>query len=349
MTSSYQISLFKKKRLFQHPLQPWRPSHSSRGLATPTAGQSFLRANGPPYTSMGRSPMNSSQNPQRAESPAYNSCHSMMNSTAHRLARHPLLLLVALLAATATAQQPATTTYDVVSIRPNNSLSGSTRMSTNPGILTFTNVTLKQMLSYAYGIREGLISGLPGWAESAHFDISAKVVDPDMPALKAMTGQQRATMLVPMLADRFGAIVHTEIKELPVYDLVLAKGGPKFKEYVAPTGEDPKKGPGLGAGSTRINNFDMTAVGIPMSSLAETLARQVDKTVIDKTGLTGKYDLELKFTPDNARMNGQPMEPTDEAPSIFTAVQEQLGLKLIPAKGPVVTLVVNQIKEPTEN
>ena len=250
-------------------------------------------------------------------------------------------------------QQPATSmtlpAYDVVTIRPNNSLSGSTRMSTNPGILTFTNVTIKQMLSYAYGIREGLISGVPGWAESAHFDISAKVVDPDMAALKAMTSPQRSAMLQPILADRFSAMVHTEKKELPVFDLVILKGGPKFKEYVLPAGEDSKKGPGLGSGSIHINNFDMTATGIPMTSLAETLARQVDKTVIDKTGLTAKYDLELKFTPEGARMNGQPLEPTDEAPNIFTAVQEQLGLKLVPAKGPVPTLVVDQIKQPTEN
>jgi uncharacterized protein (TIGR03435 family) len=281
----------------------------------------------------------------------------MMNSSkARKVVLHSRVLARAFLLATATiagAQQPAPSTtlptYDVVTIRPNNSLSGSTHMSTRPGILTFTNVTIKQMLAYAYGIREGLISGLPGWAESAHFDVSAKVVDPDMPVLKSLTSPQRSALLQPMLADRFGAIVHTEIKELPVYDLVLNKGGPKFKEYVPPAGEDPKKGPGLGSGSIDIHNFDMTATGIPMTSLAETLARQVDKTVIDKTGLTGKYNLELKFTPDNARMNGQPLEPTDEAPSIFTALQEQLGLKLIAAKGPVVTLVVDQIKEPTEN
>lgn len=271
-------------------------------------------------------------------------------SFARKFAFRSALIVVA---AATHGQQPAPSTtlpaYDVVTIRPNNSLSGSTRMSTNPGILTFTNVTLKQMLAYAYGIREGLISGLPNWAESAHFDVSAKVVDPDMAALKAMTSPQRSAMLQPILADRFSAIVHTETRQLPVFDLVLTKGGPKFKEYIPPVGEDPKKGPGLGAGSINIHNSDMNATGIPMTSLAETLARQVDETVIDKTGLPGKYNLELKFTPDNARMNGQPLEPTDEAPSLFTALQEQLGLKLVPAKGPVPTLVVDQIKQPTEN
>jgi uncharacterized protein (TIGR03435 family) len=248
----------------------------------------------------------------------------------------------------ATPQKPLPV-YDVVSIRPNNSLSGSTHMSTNPGILTFTNVTLKQMLSYAYEIREGLIDGLPSWAESAHFDVEAKVVDPDMAALKAMDRHQRAAMVIPMLADRFGAKVHTETKQLPVYELVLIKGGPKFKEYVPPAGDPPARGPNMGAGSINIHNFDMTATGIPMTSLCETLSRQVDKTVIDKTGLTGKYDLELKFTPDNARMNGAAVEPTDQAPDIYTALQEQLGLKLVASKGPVPTLVVDQIKQPTEN
>jgi uncharacterized protein (TIGR03435 family) len=254
----------------------------------------------------------------------------------------------------ALAQQPAAQkplpAYDVVSIRPNNSLSGSTRMSTNPGILNFTNVTLKQMLSYAYGIREGLIDGLPGWAESAHFDVSAKVVDPDLQVLKDMTREQRSAMVIPILADRFGVRVRTETKQLPVYELVLIKGGPKFKEYVPPPGETPVKGPNMASsGMINIHNFDMTATGVPMTSLAETLSRQVDKTVIDKTGLAGRYDLELKFTPDNARMNGTAVEPTDAAPDIYTALQEQLGLKLVAAKGPVATLVVDQVKQPTEN
>jgi uncharacterized protein (TIGR03435 family) len=280
----------------------------------------------------------------------------MMTSIARKVALRSTSLVYAVLIAAASSTRgqeiaPATPlpTYDVVSIHPNKSLSGSSRMSTNPGILTFTNVTIKQMLSYAYGIREGLIEGLPGWAESAHFDVSAKVVDPDMQALKAMTGEQRSAMIVPMLADRFGAIVHTQTKTLPVYEMVLVKGGPRFKEYVPPAGEAPTRGPNLGAGSINTNGFNMTATGIPMASLAEALARQVDKTVIDKTGLSAKYNLELKFTPNNARMNGAPLEPTDEAPNIFTALQEQLGLRLVAAKGPVITLVVDQIKQPTEN
>jgi len=269
--------------------------------------------------------------------------------------RFPLLAFAALAvtAATTSGQQSTPTAllpaYDIVSIHPNNSFSGSTRISTNPGILTFTNVTLKQMLSYAYGIREGLIDGIPGWAESAHFDVMAKVVDPDMAALKAMNREQRSAMFIPVLADRFSAKVHTTTKILPVYDLVLLKDGPKFEQYVPPAGEDPAKGPNLGAGNINIRNFDMVATGVPMASLAETLSRQVDKTVIDKTGLPGKYDLELKFTPDNARMNGAPVEATDAAPNIYTALQEQLGLKLVASKGPVVTLIVDQLKMPTEN
>jgi len=251
----------------------------------------------------------------------------------------------------ACAQQTAGTasqlTYDVVSIHPNNSLSSSTRMSTNPGILSFTNVTLKQMLAYAYGIREGLIEGLPGWAESAHFDVSAKVVDPELPTLKAMTSNKRATMLIPVLAERFGAIVHFQTKTLSVYDLVLVRGTPKFKEHIQPTGDAESSN--MGAGSINTRFLSMTATGIPMSSLTEWLSRQVDRTVIDKTGLIGKYDLELKYTPDNARMNGASLDPTDQAPAIFTAVQEQLGLKLVPSKGPVSTLIVDRAKQPTEN
>ncbi len=276
----------------------------------------------------------------------------MNSSLSRKVALYSTLLAVAALATaanSASGQQGTPPPYDIVSIHPNNSATGSSRMSTNAGILTFTNVNIKQVLAYAYGIREGLISGLPAWAESAHFDISAKVAEPDMTALKAMSGEQRRAMFVPVLADRFGVIVHTETKTLPLYELVLDKGRPKFKEYVPPAGEDAAKGPGLGAGSINMRGFNMTATGIPMKSLAETLSRQVDKTVIDKTGLSGKYNLELKFTPDGFRMNGGVVDPTDEAPSIYTALQEQLGLKLVPAKGPVVMLVVDRLKMPTEN
>jgi uncharacterized protein (TIGR03435 family) len=257
-----------------------------------------------------------------------------------------------LLSTVARAQQPGTT-YDVISIHPNHSLSGSTRISTETDRLNFTNVTLKQMLTWAYGIREGLIDGLPSWAESAHFDVTAKVVDPDLAALNAMTRKERAAMFIPVLADRFSVKVHTETKTLPIYDLVLTKDGPKFKEYVPPAGDPPSKGPNMGAGVINSHmsaaGMDLTASGVPMTSLAEWLSGRVDKTVVDNTGLTGKYDFGLRFTPDNARMNGAPVEPTDAAPDIYTALQEQLGLKLVAGKGPVVTLVVDQVKQPTEN
>lgn len=238
--------------------------------------------------------------------------------------------------------------YDVVSVHPNNSASGSTRMSTNPGTLDFTNVTLNQMLAYAYEVRERLVSGLPSWAESAHFDVSAKVVEPNMEVLRAMDRHQRSAMFISVLAGRFGAVVHMETKTLPVYELVLAKAEPRFQQYVPPAGDAPSSGPNMGAGSST-HNLSMAAVGVPMSSLAEILSGQVDRTVIDKTGLPGKYNLELKFTPDGYRRNGAAVEPTDEAPSIYTALQEQLGLKLVPAKGPVATLVVDQLKVPAEN
>jgi homoserine O-acetyltransferase len=237
----------------------------------------------------------------------------------------------------------AQSTYDVVSIHPNNSPNDNRHLSTDPGTLSFTNVTLKQMLAYAYGIREGLIEGLPGWADSAHFDVSAKVIDPDLPALKSMSREQRAAMMVPVLADRFGVKVHFETKTLPVYDLVVLRGAPRFTDV------GDAKPSNMGAGSINTHFLSMKATGIPISSLAEWLSNLVDKTVIDKTGLISKYDLELKFTPDNARSNGAPVEPTDQAPAIYTALQEQLGLKLVPSKGPVATLVVDQVKQPTEN
>jgi uncharacterized protein (TIGR03435 family) len=128
---------------------------------------------------------------------------------------------------------------------------------------------------------------------------------------------------------------HTETKILPVYELVVIKGGPKFKQSA---------GDSTGSRGTSIHNRELTAHDIPMRSFASTLEGQVHRTVIDKTGLEGSYDLTLKWSPDDATST-----QTDSAPIIFTALQEQLGLKLQAAKGPVETLVVDHAEMPSEN
>jgi uncharacterized protein (TIGR03435 family) len=224
--------------------------------------------------------------------------------------------------------------YDVVSIKPNKSGSGSWGIDSQDGIYSASNISLKQLLVDAYDIRQDLISGLTGPIDSARFDIEAKIVDPDRDALGKLTGKQRGSMLLPFLMERFQLKTHTEIKILPVYELVVIKSGPKFAHS---SGDSKDAG-------TDIRNRNLTARDIPMRSLASSLAGQVHRTVIDKTGLQGNYDLALKWSDDDA-----PDAQTDAAPSIFTALQEQLGLKLLPAKGPVETLVVDHAEMPSEN
>ena len=264
------------------------------------------------------------------------------------------LFTLALLSLPAIAQQiptvPNPPPYDVISIHPHNAMDDNTMFNSRPGNFVATNGTLKQLISYAYGVREDLITGLPSWADTAHFDISAKVSDFNPDAFKNLTREQRESMLLPMLADRFHVKAHTEVKTLSVFNLVLTKDGPKFKRNPPPPidPDNPKKGQ-EGRGNININNDDMTATAVPLSTLAEVLADQLSHTVIDKTGLTGDYDFRLKWTSEDQSSNTADNGTTDRPPDLFTALQEQLGLKLESTKGPVTTLVVDHAEQPTPN
>ena len=264
------------------------------------------------------------------------------------------LFTLALLSLPAIAQQiptvPNPPPYDVISIHPHNAMDDNTMFNSRPGNFVATNGTLKQLISYAYGVREDLITGLPSWADTAHFDISAKVSDFNPDAFKNLTREQRESMLLPMLADRFHVKAHTEVKTLSVFNLVVTKDGPKFKRNPPPPidPDNPKKGQ-EGRGNININNDDLTATAVPLSTLAEVLADQLSHTVIDKTGLTGDYDFRLKWTSEDQSNNTADNGTTDRPPDLFTALQEQLGLKLESTKGPVTTLVVDHAEQPTPN
>jgi uncharacterized protein (TIGR03435 family) len=254
------------------------------------------------------------------------------------------------------AATPAPMEFDVVSVKPNTSENGMMRVMTRPGIFSATGVTLKTLIQQAYNIREDLISSGPGWVGSSAWDIEGKISPADADALKAMTNEQRNAaqrqMMQHALVDRFKLQTHIETKTLPVYELVLAKSGSKLKEAdpnnTYPTGI---KGPdGIGrAGSIRIEPGKLMGQGLPISSLTNILSRNVERTVIDKTGLTGKYDLTLTWKPEDDH-GGQENGAADaNAPDLFTALQEQLGLKLVSTKGPVDTLVIDHVEKPAEN
>src|SRR6185437_3712967 len=129
-------------------------------------------------------------------------------------------------AASAAAKFPA---YDVVAIKPNKSGSGSLNVDENLDTYDAKNITVRGLLEDAYGIRQNLISGVPGPVDSAHFDVMAKIVEPDAPAIRKLTGRQRGAMLLPILTERFQLKAHTETKILPVFELVVVSSDPKFK------------------------------------------------------------------------------------------------------------------------
>jgi uncharacterized protein (TIGR03435 family) len=229
--------------------------------------------------------------------------------------------------------------YDVVSIKLNKTGSGSVSIHTTNDRYSGINVSVKGLLQDAFDIKEDLIAGVPGPVDSARFDVEAKIVEPDLVAMKKLTGKQRGAMVMPFLVERFQLKAHTEVKILPVYELVVVQGGPKFK----PPADDKKHGQHMSIQSNN-GNREMTAEGVSMKDLAGTLTNQVHRTVIDKTGLAGSFDLGMKWSSDEVT-EAQP----DAAPGIFTALPEQLGLKLQPAKGPVDTLVVDHVEMPSEN
>ena len=245
-------------------------------------------------------------------------------------------------AASATIKVPV---FDVVSIKPNKSGSGNVSTNTSSDSFSATNVSVKMLLEDAYGVKQDLIYGLQGWANSDRFDIKAKIVEPDFVFLRKLTPAQRRTMLQALLVDRFQSKTHIETKTLPVYELVIAKDGPKFKASAAEGSPEDKSPNGVGRGGMMVQNTELTGHAIPLASLANMLTDQLHRTVIDKTGLTGQYDLMLKWTRDD----GTDASSDSSTPSIFTALQEQLGLKLQPAKGPVDTLVVDHVEMPSEN
>lgn len=281
--------------------------------------------------------------------------------------------------------------------------------TSDPGQVTFTNVTQRLLLAKAYGVQDYQISG-PGWLASERYDIVAKVP-------KGATKEQFQVMIQNLLAERFKLSLHHETKELPLYLLVVAKNGPKLKASAPPAASEdaakdgagpadggpppppPGGGPGAGPppgpppgepGPPRLqlgkDGFPMLPPGMarrgvmmmmmpgrarligtgqPISQLVDALARQLGRPVTDKTGLAGNYDFTLEFDPEGS-LGGRGMmpppppggggdgpsanPPETEAASLFTALQEQLGLRLEQKKGPLDLLVVDHSeKTPVEN
>ncbi len=232
------------------------------------------------------------------------------------------------------AKAPA---FDFVTVKPGTYMSGmGMRMRYTRDSYSATNISLEALISDSYGLQmENLVTGLPGWAKSATFDIEAKMDAETAAAYQKLPRKQRTEqdrlMMQSLLTDRFNIKVHYATKQMPIYALAIAKGGSKLKESKTKQAWETARD---GEIDYRDASLETIAIGLLFA---------LDRIVVDETGLKGKYDLTLKWTPDEER------GMADAGPSIFTAVQEQLGLKLKSTKGPIDTIVVDHIKRPSPN
>lgn len=246
--------------------------------------------------------------------------------------------------------------YDIVSIKPDRASEIGTHIHVSEDRDSFiaTGVTAKYLIELAYEVRDFQISGGPGWADSEKYAINAKMDADTVEALKKLPREQgsgrRQLMLQSLLVERFKLKLSHSSKELPIYALAVAKNGPKLSQAANPVGP---------SGSSSHKRGEVTITGMPMSSFADWLSRQLGRKVVDKTGLQGKYDFILRWTPErltsiggsaaDANQGAATPSPDSSGPSIFTALQEQLGLKLESQKGPVEILVIDSIERPSEN
>ncbi|MGA8086758.1 MAG: TIGR03435 family protein [Terracidiphilus sp.] len=232
--------------------------------------------------------------------------------------------------------------YEVVSIKAHKP--GDTSASTQglPNGYRSINMPLSNLVLSAYVDTPGTeVSGLPEWAKTDPYDVETRVDAEAVEAWKKLPSaeawKQQLAMMRTLLADRCKLKVHWEKKEGPVYDLVIAKDGPKFKE-AAPD----EVSNAIGGGSS--NTQRLTVHAETMENIGWFFSGNAGRKIVDKTGLGGKrFDFEIEWTPDRAATADDP------GISIFTALEEQLGLKLVPSKGPVDRLVIDHFERPTPN
>ncbi len=262
-----------------------------------------------------------------------------------------LILLAASLHAQTTIKAPP---LEVLSVKPDTSDSHDGSISLRADGLYVQHAPFRFLLIAAFGhdFAEEHIANMPSWA-SDQFDVIAKVADADLPKLHSLDREQyiamRSQLLQAVLAERFGLKTHAEVRQGRVYALVVAKNGPKIEpsgdkppaEFTTPEGQHVQMGTMAVAGK-------IAGHVAPVAMLVRSLnsAGQLDRVVIDRTGLTGNFDYALNWKPDSPADT----DTGDTAlPSLLTAIQEQLGLRLEPATGPINTLVIDHIERPSSN
>ena len=210
--------------------------------------------------------------------------------------------------------------------------------------MRIVNMSPRLIIGTAYGLPlYDQVVGLPGWADSETYDIEAKISAENAPEFHKLLPMQRNPMLQAVLADRFHMVCHFETRTLPAYALVVAKSGPKLTQVEPGTLPNGLKDPG----GISADRSTIAATTAPISLLLVLLQQRLGRPVVDRTGLVGRYTFKLNWTPDSASPPNGP--DADQGPSIFTAIQEQLGLKLEGTHAPVQVLIVDHIERPAEN
>jgi uncharacterized protein (TIGR03435 family) len=281
-----------------------------------------------------------------------------------------LLVLIAVTGLQLTSQAPR---FEVVSVKTNLSGAGPLSLRTRPdGGFTATNITLGILLGQAFPQSTQDMVGLPDWAPAARFDVNATAP----PGIGNATPEQRRGMLQGMLAERFKLATHYETREVPAYDLVLARSDGKLGPQLTQTdtdcavrsaaqraaadaaraaGQPPPTPPPTASPTDPPPPCTMRSMGtwfdghMTMASLAMALRAMAGRVVVDKTGLKGYYTLVLQSSATAPGLGAAPGDSatTSELPSVFTAVPEQLGLRLVSSRAPIAVLVIDHIERPT--
>jgi uncharacterized protein (TIGR03435 family) len=240
-----------------------------------------------------------------------------------------VLRIVGLMSALGLAWAQTPPAFEAASIKPNHSGSGSSSDNTEHGRLTVTNETVKQLIQMAFNVKDFQIEGGPRWLATERYDIVATTGKPD-----DIKDAEFRALLQSLLADRFTFRYHRDTKQLTMYSLAVAKGSPKLTEHTGEAG-------GSSNTNSRSGKTTMTVTKGTMASLASHLEGQTGRIIKDNTGLKGAYDYKLEWSNDQAE--------DSSLPSLFTALQEQLGLRLDSTKGPVEMIVIDRVERPSEN
>jgi uncharacterized protein (TIGR03435 family) len=238
--------------------------------------------------------------------------------------------------------------FDAVSVKPDDGSSPGWSIGLQPGRFVADNISLRTMIVTAYSIQPNQLIGDPSWVNNDRWDVVA-TMPAGLPPPPLGSGPSGNTMLAlrTMLADRFGLQMHREAREIDVYDLVFARPDRRLGPEVKPAAENcaPDSVNRSFCGVRNLGPGRIAITGMPMSFFAGSLTGRVGRHVVDKTGLTSLWDFTLTFAPERPIGSATPVEPA--LPTLFAALQEQLGLKLEAARGPVEILVVDKVSRPT--